>query len=155
MRWLSFILMLVQSVTQPHVFHTYAQPHILHAAPESSEKPQSAPLRPRMPRRVLRPLLFRHSHSSWLKLADCESGQRTRSGRVISGTARWHLNKFHDGGLQFHPGTWRSYKRPGDPSFAWMASPVTQIAVAKLVRSAQGWGAWPLCSRKLGLRPAR
>jgi hypothetical protein len=27
-----------------------------------------------------------------------------------------------------------------------------QIAVAKKVQAAQGWGAWPACTAKLGLR---
>lgn len=35
---------------------------------------------------------------------------------------------------------------------AWQASREQQIAVAQKVQAAQGWGAWPACTSKLGLR---
>jgi Transglycosylase-like domain len=80
--------------------------------------------------------------SVWDRLARCESG------------GRWNYNgsSGYDGGLQFLPSTWRSYKPSGYPSYAWQASREQQIVVAKKVLSDAGWGAWPACARKLGLR---
>ena len=45
--------------------------------------------------------------------------------------------------------TWRSFGGSGMPH---QASRTEQIAVAERVLDAQGWKAWPACSRKLGLR---
>lgn len=79
--------------------------------------------------------------SVWDRLAECES------------SGRWNLNVgLYDGGLQFHPSTWTAYKLPGYPPYAYQATRGQQIAAAERVLDAQGWGAWPACSRKLGLR---
>jgi resuscitation-promoting factor RpfA len=77
--------------------------------------------------------------SAWDKLAQCESGGNwsTDTGNGFSG------------GLQFTPGTWRSFGGSGSPQGA---SREEQIAVAERVLAAQGWNAWPACSRKMGLR---
>jgi hypothetical protein len=78
----------------------------------------------------------------WLRLASCESG------------AAWDYNgsSGFDGGLQFEPGTWSSYRRRGEPVYAYQALPAVQVAVARRVLAAQGWSAWPACSRALRLR---
>jgi resuscitation-promoting factor RpfA len=77
--------------------------------------------------------------STWDKVAQCESG-----GNWATSTG----NGFH-GGLQFTASTWRSFGGSGMPH---QASHTEQIAVAERVLDAQGWKAWPACSRKLGLR---
>jgi resuscitation-promoting factor RpfA len=77
--------------------------------------------------------------STWDKVAQCESG-----GDWATSTG----NGFH-GGLQFTASTWRSFGGSGMPH---QASRTEQIAVAERVLAAQGWKAWPACSRKLGLR---
>jgi resuscitation-promoting factor RpfA len=79
---------------------------------------------------------------TWKRLAQCESG------------GRWHINTGNGyyGGLQFSASTWRAY---GGRKFAYNAHRATraqQIKIAERVRRGQGWGAWPACSRKLGLR---
>jgi len=75
----------------------------------------------------------------WDQIAKCESG------------GRWNTNtgNGYSGGLQFAPSTWRAYGGSGSPSGASRAQ---QIAVAERVLAAQGWGAWPVCSRKAGAR---
>lgn len=80
--------------------------------------------------------------SYWVAIASCESG------------VDWDYNgsSGFDGAVQFHPGTWSAYRLPGYPPFAWQASPFQQLVVAELVLAAQGWGAWPSCSRQVGLR---
>ncbi|MFC4943417.1 transglycosylase family protein [Pseudonocardia sp. GCM10023141] len=77
--------------------------------------------------------------SAWDKLAQCEAG------------GRWNINTGNgfSGGLQFTPSTWRAFGGTGE---AWQASREAQIAVAERVLAAQGWGAWPSCSTKMGLR---
>jgi len=77
--------------------------------------------------------------SVWYDLAQCESG------------GRWDYNGTYDGGLQFHPDTWRRNKPAGYPEYAYQASPAQQIEVGKIVQRRSGWGAWPSCARKLGL----
>lgn len=94
----------------------------------------------------------------WDALADCESGRWDAGGDPIPGTARWDygLSYSHgdlfQGGLNFHPGTWDAYRDPAMPSHAGRASRPQEIIVAQRVLAQQGWGAWPACSRKLGLR---
>ena len=75
----------------------------------------------------------------WDKIAACESG------------GNWSINTGNGfyGGLQFTLSTWHAYGGSGNPS---NASKGAQIAVAKRVQAAQGWGAWPACTSKLGLR---
>lgn len=79
--------------------------------------------------------------SVWDRLAACES-----SGNWASTVGTY------EGGLQFHPSTWDAYKPSGYPEAAYQASREQQIAVAERVLASQGWGAWPACARKLGLR---
>ncbi len=91
--------------------------------------------------------------SVWDRLADCESGEWTGDGGFVDGSANWAATAgTFEGGLQFHPNTWDGFKDPGMPDAAYQASRAQQIAVAERVLDAQGWGAWPVCSRKIGLR---
>jgi len=80
--------------------------------------------------------------SVWVKLANCESG------------GDWKFNGpgIYDGGLQFHPRTWKEYKLRGYPKVAWKATPMQQILVGYKVLADQGWDAWPACAKKLKLR---
>jgi LysM repeat protein len=75
----------------------------------------------------------------WDKLAQCES------------SGNWAINTGNgfSGGLQFTPSTWRAF---GGEGRAHNASRAEQIVVAEKVLAQQGWGAWPACSRKLGLK---
>lgn len=78
---------------------------------------------------------------SWDELAACESG------------GRWHIHdSVHQGGLQFAVSTWDAYAPAGYPEDAHLASREQQIVVAELVLEDQGPGAWPVCSRKVGMR---
>jgi hypothetical protein len=82
------------------------------------------------------------SGRAWDRLARCESG------------GRWHINTGNGyyGGLQFSTSTWRSY---GGRKYALQAHRATraeQIRVAERVKRTQGWGAWPGCTRRIGLR---
>jgi resuscitation-promoting factor RpfA len=78
----------------------------------------------------------------WDRLAQCES-----SGNWGANTG----NGYH-GGLQFSPGTWRAYGGKAYAGTANQATRAQQIAIAEKVLRAQGWKAWPTCSRKMGLR---
>lgn len=75
----------------------------------------------------------------WYRLARCESG------------GRWSYDGAYDGGLQFHPDTWRRWKPSGYPAYAWQATAAQQITVGKRLHRARGWHPWPSCARKLGL----
>lgn len=80
--------------------------------------------------------------SKWDALAQCESG------------GNWSINtgNGYQGGLQFHSQTWNAYGGQQYASRADLATREQQIAVAEKVLASQGWGAWPACSAKLGLR---
>lgn len=77
--------------------------------------------------------------SVWDALAQCEAG------------GNWAINTGNGyyGGLQFSASSWRAVGGTGLPH---QHSRETQIAMGERLRAAQGWGAWPACSRKLGLR---
>jgi LysM repeat protein len=77
--------------------------------------------------------------SVWDRLAQCESG------------GNWGIStgNGYSGGLQFAQGTWQANGGTGSAS---NASRAEQIRVAERVLASQGWGAWPACSAKLGLR---
>ena len=79
------------------------------------------------------------SGSVWDRLAQCESG------------GNWSINTGNGyyGGLQFSLSTWRAYGGSGMPH---EASREEQIAIAKKLQADAGWGSWPACSSKLGLR---
>jgi hypothetical protein len=76
---------------------------------------------------------------NWDKIAACESG------------GDWNTNTSNGyyGGLQFSATTWHNYGGQGLPH---QASKPTQIGIAEKVLAKQGWDAWPVCSRKTGLR---
>ncbi len=75
----------------------------------------------------------------WDRLAACEAG------------GNWSINTGNGyyGGLQFSLGSWRAVGGSGYPH---QASKSEQIARGQMLQARQGWGAWPACSAKLGLR---
>ena len=86
--------------------------------------------------------------SNWDRLAQCESG------------GDWSINTGNGyyGGLQFAQGTWDGYGGREFAARADLTSRENQITVGIRTRDGwngvrgQGWGAWPECSRRLGLR---
>ena len=78
----------------------------------------------------------------WDRLAACES------------TSRWNANTGNGyfGGIQFDRGTWLRHGGGAFAPRADLATRAQQIAVGQRTLAAQGWGAWPACSRRLGLR---
>ncbi|POX36815.1 hypothetical protein C3486_31645 [Streptomyces sp. Ru73] len=75
-------------------------------------------------------------------LAECESGgdwgARTGNGLY--------------GGLQFTQATWEAAGGLNFASRPDLATREEQIQVAERVQEQQGWGAWPACARRYGLR---
>jgi resuscitation-promoting factor RpfB len=77
---------------------------------------------------------------TWDALAGCESG------------GNWAINSGNGfyGGVQFDQNTW---ERQGGLRYAARADLATreeQIAIAEVTRARQGWGAWPVCSGRVG-----
>ncbi|GAB2972928.1 transglycosylase family protein [Amycolatopsis acidiphila] len=77
----------------------------------------------------------------WDRLASCES------------TGNWAANTGNgfEGGLQFTNSTWQAYGGGAYAQHAYQASREQQIVVAQRVQAGQGWGAWPVCSKKAGI----
>lgn len=80
--------------------------------------------------------------ATWDALAQCEAG------------GNWHINTGNGyyGGVQFSQDTW---ERQGGLKYAPRADLATreeQIAIASQTQEAQGWGAWPSCSGRIGVR---
>ena len=81
---------------------------------------------------------FASGGTVWDQIAQCESG-----GNWAANTGNGYY-----GGLQFNPGTWRSYGGSGMPH---ENSREQQIAVAERVAAAEGgYGAWPSCGARFG-----
>lgn len=130
----------------------------------ASKRIAAAPQAPLDPSQIRVPIphidpkdrLAKKPRSIWDRLADCESGEWLANGKPIVDSARWDYGArrggYFEGGLQFHPGTWEAYRSPSMPAHAGRASKGDQILVAERVLDAQGWRAWPRCSRKLGVR---
>lgn len=80
--------------------------------------------------------------AAWDSLSRCEAG-----GNWADNTG----NGFY-GGVQFDQNTW---ERQGGLRYAPRADLATreeQIAIAEVTRARQGWGAWPVCSGRIGAR---
>lgn len=77
--------------------------------------------------------------SVWDRLAQCES------------SGNWSINTGNGfyGGLQFTLSSWQAVGGTGYPHHA---SKQEQIRRAEKLKAIQGWGAWPACTAKLGLR---
>ncbi len=76
----------------------------------------------------------------WAALSRCEAGGRpdavSRNGKYF-------------GAFQFSLGTWHAIGMPGSPiDFPYDV----QLGAAQRLQARSGWGQWPVCSRKLGLR---
>ncbi|GAB3662229.1 resuscitation-promoting factor [Zhihengliuella somnathii] len=82
------------------------------------------------------------SSGTWAALAQCESG------------GNWSINTGNGyyGGLQFSLSSWQAVGGTQYAPYPHQASPSEQIAAAEVLRSNGGWGHWPSCSSKLGLR---
>ena len=78
----------------------------------------------------------------WDALAQCEA------------TGNWAINTGNGfyGGVQFDQNTWDRWGGQEYAPRADLATREEQIAIAKKTQAAQGWGAWPSCSSRLGLR---
>jgi hypothetical protein len=83
----------------------------------------------------------RFRYGTWDRLAVCETGGNWR-----------HYNSTYQGGLGFYHGSWDAYRPRGWPFDAHVASREEQIVVGELIYADVGWGAWPACSIRLGLR---
>ncbi|MDT5079649.1 MAG: resuscitation-promoting factor RpfB [Mycobacterium sp.] len=78
--------------------------------------------------------------TTWDALSRCEAG------------GNWAINTGNGfyGGVQFDQNTW---ERNGGLRYAQRADLATreeQIAIAEVTRARQGWGAWPVCSGRVG-----
>lgn len=82
------------------------------------------------------------SGSVWDQLAQCES------------TGNWSINTGNGyyGGLQFSASTWKAFGGGKYAEYAHQATREQQIDIAEKVQASQGWGAWPSCTSKLGIR---
>lgn len=80
--------------------------------------------------------------ATWDKLAQCESG------------GNWAINTGNGyyGGVQFAPSSWAAAGGTQYAPRADLATREQQIATAEKLLEMQGWGAWPACSARLGLR---
>jgi hypothetical protein len=76
----------------------------------------------------------------FIRLSWCEAGGRANA---VSRSGRYF------GAFQFSLATWHSMGMAGNP----IDYPYdVQLDAAKRLQARSGWGQWPVCSRKLGLR---
>lgn len=79
---------------------------------------------------------------AWDALAECESG------------GNWSINSGNGyyGGLQFSESSWLGAGGGQYAPLPHQATRAEQIATAEVLKQNGGWGHWPSCSSKLGLR---
>lgn len=84
------------------------------------------------------------SDETWNRLAGCESG------------GNWSINTGNGyyGGVQFSLSSWRYAGGTAWASRPDLATRAEQVWAAERLLARQGWGAWPACSRRLGLTQA-
>lgn len=118
-------------------------------AVERIDEHETAPAQPRVIARGTKPVAPAApaapavaGGSVWDELAACESN------------GNWSINtgNGYHGGLQFNAGTWAAYGGTAYAPTADLATREQQIEIAKKTQAAQGWGAWPACTAKMGLR---
>jgi resuscitation-promoting factor RpfB len=80
--------------------------------------------------------------ATWDALSACESG------------GNWAINTGNGfyGGVQFNQSTWERHGGLRYAPRADLATREEQIAIAEVTRARQGWGAWPVCSVRVGAR---
>ncbi|MHA7264195.1 transglycosylase family protein [Arthrobacter sp. TMN-37] len=78
----------------------------------------------------------------WAALAECESG------------GNWSINSGNGyyGGLQFSRPSWLGAGGGKYAPLPHLATPAEQIATAEVLKGNGGWGHWPSCASRLGLR---
>jgi len=80
--------------------------------------------------------------ATWDALSACESG------------GNWAINTGNGfyGGVQFNQSTWERHGGLRYAPRADLATREEQIAIAEVTQTVQGWGAWPVCSVRAGVR---
>lgn len=118
------------TAVSPGASHATYAPQVASPLPASGPPPKPASL------------ACAKSHWPWGCVAKCESG------------GDWHINtgNGHFGGLQFSQSTWEGFGGLKYAPRADLASRTEQILIARKVVAVQGWGAWPHCSRRYGLK---
>jgi len=109
------------------------------AAVQPTPVPQSQPEPAPAPTPTPAPAVTAPTGGVWDRLAQCESG------------GNWAINTGNGyyGGLQFSLSSWRAVGGSGYPH---QTSKAEQINRAQKLQAIQGWGAWPACTLKLGIR---
>ena len=122
-----------QLTTRPMPADAVVEPAVAAPAAAQSATPVSARSAPR----AAAPAVA--GGSVWDQLAGCEAG------------GNWSINTGNGyyGGLQFTISSWQAVGGSGLPSDA---SREEQIQRGEMLLAKQGWGAWPACTAKLGLR---
>lgn len=114
---------------------------VIEASVVEEEKSEAVQARPEADLKEITPAVQSNPNddSVWDRLSSCEAGQN------------WQTNTGNGyyGGLQFSAGTWHAMGGVGLPSDTTREQ---QIAIAKTLQARSGWGQWPACSAKLGLR---
>ncbi|WP_327298440.1 MULTISPECIES: transglycosylase family protein [unclassified Streptomyces] len=114
------------------LFIALAPPGAQAAAPRVAATPAGAP--------GPEPVACTGDQRPWGCIAECESG-----GHWDANTG----NSFY-GGLQILQSTWVEYGGLAYAPRADLATREQQITVAERILAAQGWGAWPVCSKRYG-----
>jgi hypothetical protein len=91
------------------------------------------------PRPVAAPTPAPAAGDVWGRLRQCESG-----GRYDINTGNGYY-----GAYQFLVSTWN---RLGYPGYPHQAAPQVQDEAAQKLQARSGWGQWPACSRRIGVR---
>lgn len=107
---------------------------------QDTQKPVNKPQRSYASRSVGTSAPYAQKSGMWDKIAQCESGGNAK---IVS------PNGLYGGLYQIDRyGTWVAYGGKQYASTPEKATPDQQYRVAQKIQASQGWGAWPVCSRK-------
>jgi transglycosylase-like protein len=107
-------------------------------ATRSATRSRAASTRARPARTRVQPAVV-PAGDIWAKLRQCEAG-----GRYDANSGNGYY-----GAYQFSASTWRRLGYPGLPH---QAPPEMQDEAARKLQARSGWGQWPACSRRIGVR---
>lgn len=124
-----------EAVTEVYVVGTKERPKVVAQAPSQSKAASTT-----TPPDQTTPAPSTSGSDVWAALAKCESGGNPS---VVSKNGKYH------GLYQFSVATWQSVGGTGLPS---QATAEEQTLRAQILQQRSGWGQWPHCSSKLGLR---
>jgi hypothetical protein len=127
-------------IAKPSLYDNYVKPKPATTTTSTTTTTIAPKPSTTIPAPVSVPPVSQASGDIWEALRNCEAG-----GNYSTNTGNGYF-----GAYQFSAATWRSMGTGYE--FAHLAPPAIQDDAARRLQARSGWGQWPACTKKLGLR---